>query len=77
MSRVAEDSLGGLIVAVADGCYPAADGSWRRVPPWRPGVEAVVAFTGHAVFAVEPDIPDRLLNALSREVAGSRGDAEL
>lgn len=70
MSRVAEHSLGGLIVAVASGRFPAADGSWRRVPPWRPGVEAIVAFTGHAVFAVEPDIPDRLLADLGADGFG-------
>lgn len=70
MSRVAEHSLGGLIVAVAGGRYPAADGSWHRIPPWRPGVEAVVAFTGHAVFAVGPDIPDRLLGDLGADGFG-------
>ena len=45
--------LATLIRAAATGEFPAADGSWRRVPPWRDGVEAVVAFTGHAVLAVE------------------------
>ena len=70
MSRVVEHSLGGLIAAVAWGRFPAADGSWRRVPPWRPGVEAIVAFTGHAVFAVEPDIPDRLLADLGADGFG-------
>jgi hypothetical protein len=35
-------------------------------------VEAIVAFTGHAVFAVEPDIPDRLLGELG---AGGFGGA--
>jgi hypothetical protein len=56
--------LAGLITAAAAGRHPAADGSWRRVPPWRPGVEAIVAFTGHAVLAVAPDIPDRQLVSL-------------
>jgi hypothetical protein len=34
------------------------------VPPWRAGLEAILSFTGHAVFAVRPDVPDRLLVAL-------------
>jgi hypothetical protein len=70
VSRVAEHPLGGLIAALAGGRFPAADGSWRRVPPWRAGVEAIVAFTGHAVFAVEPDIPDRLLDDLGADGFG-------
>ena len=70
MSRVAEHPLGELIAAVASGRFPAADGSWRRVPPWRPGLEAIVAFTGHAVFAVESDITDRLLGDLGADGFG-------
>ena len=74
---MAEHSLGGLIVAVAGGHFPPADGSWRRVPPWRAGVEAVVAFTGHAVFAVGPDIPDRLLTELGADGFGGAHDPRL
>jgi hypothetical protein len=77
VSRVAEHSLGGLIAAAAAGRFPAADGSWRRVPPWRHGVEAIVAFTGHAVFAVEPDIPDRLLGELGADGFGGAHDPRL
>jgi hypothetical protein len=43
--------LAALITEAAAGRYPAADGGWRRVPPWRPGLEGIVAFTGHAVLA--------------------------
>jgi len=39
-----------LIAAAAAGRFPAADGGWQRVPPWHPELEAVLAFTGHAVF---------------------------
>lgn len=46
------------------GRFPVADGGWHRVPPWRAGVEAVLAFTGHAVLAVGDDIPDERLAAL-------------
>ncbi len=58
---IRDHPLADLITAVAAGQYPVADGSGRRVPPWRPGAEAIVAFTGHAVLAVAPDIPDWLL----------------
>jgi hypothetical protein len=69
--------LAGLITAAAAGRYPAADGSWRRVPPWRPGVEAIVAFTGHAVLAVAPDIPDRRLVSLGVDGFGGANDPRL
>ncbi len=72
-----EHPLAGLITAVAAGRYPAADGGWRRVPPWRPGVEAIVAFTGHAVLAVAPDIPDRLLASLGADGFGGAHDPRL
>jgi hypothetical protein len=54
-----EHPVATLIAAAAAGRYPVADGSWRRVPPWRPGLEAIIAFTGHAVLAVADDIPYR------------------
>ena len=69
--------LAGLIAAAAAGRFPAADGSWTRVPPWRPGLEAVVAFTGHAVFAVEPDISDHRLAALGADGFGGAHDPRL
>lgn len=46
---IGDHPLVGLIAAAA-GRFPMAYGSWRRVPPWRPEVEAIVAFTGHAVL---------------------------
>jgi hypothetical protein len=69
--------LAGLISAAADGRFPEADGGWRRVPPWRPGLEAIVAFTGHAVFAVGPDIPDELLVSLGADGLGGAHDPRL
>jgi len=77
VSRVAEHPLGGLIAALAAGRFPAADGAWHRVPPWRSGIEAIVAFTGHAVFAVEPDISDRLLDDLGADGFGGAHDPRL
>jgi hypothetical protein len=70
-------SLAELITAAAAGRFPAADGGWRRVPPWRPGLEAIIAFTGHAVLAVAPDIPDQLLASLGVNGLGGAHDPRL
>ena len=45
--------------------------------PWRPGLEAVISFTGHAVFAVAPDIPDHLLDSLGADGFGGAHDPRL
>jgi hypothetical protein len=66
----AEHPLAGLISAAAAGRFPDADGSWERMPPWRAGLEAVVAFTGHAVLVVDPARPDRLLADLGADGLG-------
>jgi GNAT superfamily N-acetyltransferase len=59
-----------LVAAALDGRYPPADGGWHRVAPWRPGVEGVFAFTGHAVLAVGDDVPDARLEALGVDGLG-------
>ena len=69
--------LAALITGAAAGRFPAADGGWRRVPPWRPGLEAIIAFTGHAVLAVAPDIPDRRLVCLGVDGFGGAHDPRL
>jgi hypothetical protein len=69
--------LAELITAAADGRFPQADGGWRRVPPWRPGLEAIIAFTGHAVLAVAPDIPDQRLISLGVDGFGGAHDPRL
>ena len=69
--------LAELIISAAGGEFPDADGGWRRVPPWRAGLEAIVSFTGHAVFAVRPDVPDRLLAALGADGFGGAHDPRL
>jgi hypothetical protein len=56
--------VGELVVAGLAGRFPPADGGWHRVPPWRAGVEAVLAFTGHAVLAIGSDVPDERLAGL-------------
>jgi GNAT superfamily N-acetyltransferase len=44
-------SLGEVLRAAAGGRFPDPDGRVEVVTPDRPGVEAVVCFTGHAVLA--------------------------
>jgi len=69
--------LAALITEAAAGRYPAADGGWRRVPPWRPGLEGIVAFTGHAVLAVAPDICDARIIELGANGFGGAHDPRL
>ena len=72
-----EHPLAGLIAAAAVGRFPGQDGRWHRVPPWRPGLEAVISFTAHAVFAVAPDITDGRLTALGANGFGGAHDPRL
>lgn len=75
-SVVTDHPLAQLIRAAAAGEFPAPDGGWRRVPPWRAGVEAVVAFTGHAVLAVGDRVPeDRLAELRPDGVGGAHHPA--
>ena len=60
-----------LLRDAAAGRFPAPDGGWHRVPPWRDGVEAVLAFTGHAVLAVGDDVSDERLAGSTRRVGGA------
>ncbi len=66
--------LARLIGDVEGGRFPPVDGGWRRVPPWRDGLEAVVAFTGHAVIAVADDVPDSRLADLGVDGFGGAHD---
>ena len=66
--------IAALIVDAATGRFIAADGGWHRVPPWRPGLEAVVGFTGHAVFVLGPDVPDERLVELGADGYGGAHD---
>ncbi len=47
-----------LIASYAAGDVLPPDGSWQRVDPWRPQLEAVIAFTGRAVLAISADVAD-------------------
>ena len=62
--------LARLIEDASSGRPPAPDGGWHRVPPWRPGVEGVFAFTGHAVLAVGAEVGDAHLEALGVDGVG-------
>lgn len=48
----------------ADGTFPAIDGGFSRATPWRTGVEAAIAFTGHAVLVVGEAVTDEHLRSL-------------
>jgi len=63
-----------LIADAAAGRFPAVDGGWRRVPPWRPGLEGIIAFTGHAVLALAADITDERLVELGVNGLGGAHD---
>lgn len=49
-----------VIHDAAEGRYPPVDGGWHHVPQWRPDIGAVLAFTGHAVFAFDKLDADRV-----------------
>ena len=66
-----------LIASAADGDFLAPDGGWQRVEPWRAGLEAVIAFTGRAVFAISPAIGDDELVALGADGFGGAHDPRL
>src|SRR5262249_41329686 len=66
-----------MITDAAAGRFPEPDGGWERVPPWRPGLEAIFSFTAHAVFAVAPDISDRRIASLGADGFGGAHDPRL
>ncbi|NLG23092.1 MAG: N-acetyltransferase [Actinomycetales bacterium] len=71
----------------ASGDFPPVDGGFSRATPWRSGVEAAIAFTGHAVLAVGDDVTDGLMRDLGvhgyggahdpRTTAALAGDGEI
>lgn len=63
-ARAGRIDLARVLQAAARGVYPVSDGGWERAHMWRRGVEAVVAFTGHAFLAVGDDLGDVELEAL-------------
>lgn len=66
------------IIQDADaGRFPAADGGWSRVPTWRDGVEAIVCFTGHAVFALDSRISHERIAELGADGFGGAAHPRL
>ena len=63
--------------SAATGDFPSVDGSWQRVEPWRPGVEGVLAFTGHAFLALQPDVSDGEVAALGADGFGGASNPRL
>ena len=61
----------------AVGEFPSVDGAWQRVEPWRPGVEGVLAFTGHAFLALQPDVTDAEVAALGADGFGGASNPRL
>ncbi|MGN6688955.1 MAG: hypothetical protein ACTHK1_15650 [Actinomycetales bacterium] len=66
--------LARILTDASRGAYPPADGAWQRLPPWRPGVEGIVALTGHAYLAVGDDVADGVLEALPIDGFGGAHD---
>lgn len=73
-SPVARADLAQVLRQAADGRFPEADGGFSRAAPWRPGVEAAVAFTGHAVMVVGDDVGDERLAGLGVHGYGGAHD---
>ena len=69
--------IGEVLSRAVDGDFPAVDGGWRRVEPWRSGVEGVVAFTGHAYLAVDDEISDGTLSGLGPDGFGGASNPRL
>jgi GNAT superfamily N-acetyltransferase len=63
-------ALAGVLRAATDGAFPPVDGGVDVVPPYLDGVEAVVAFTGHAVIVTALPL-DALLAAGADGFAGA------
>lgn len=73
-SRVPRVDLGRLLREAAGGRFPSSDGGFSRAMPWREGVEAAVAFTGHAVMVVGDDVADGRLVQLGVHGYGGAHD---
>ena len=69
--------LATVIEEAERGRFPKPDGGWSRAPIWRSGLEAVVAFTAHAVFCLGDDIADDRLGELGADGYGGAQDPRL
>lgn len=64
MDAQAEHPLRAILCDALAGQWPADDGGWTLLPSWRPGLGAVVAFTGHAYVCTDRPPGDATLDAL-------------
>ncbi|MEO7130180.1 MAG: N-acetyltransferase [Dermatophilaceae bacterium] len=69
--------LADVLTRAATGDFPEVDGAWERIEPWRAGVEGVLAFTGHALLAVGPDVTDGAIEALGADGFGGASGPRL
>ena len=69
--------LAELLREAAAGRFPRIDGGFSRARPWRDGVEAAVAFTGHAVMVVAEEVSDRSLRELGIHGYGAAHDPQV
>lgn len=71
---VARVDLAQMLREAAEGRFPEPDGRFARAVPWRPGTEAAVAFTGHAVMVVGQEVTDDRLHGLGVDGYGGAHD---
>ncbi len=69
--------LAEILTRAAIGDFPDVDGGVERVPPWRDGVEGVLALTGHAFLAIGDDVADDDLDALGANGFGGASNPRL
>lgn len=66
-----------VLSRAANGDFPAVDGGVERVPPWRDGVEGVLALTGHAYLAVGDDVESAEIERLGADGFGGASNPRL
>lgn len=66
--------LAEVLREAAAGRFPDPDGGFSRAVPWRAGVEAALALTGHAVMVVGDDVGDERLVELGVHGYGGAHD---
>lgn len=69
--------LADVLSRAATGDFPEVDGVVDLVPPWREGVEGVLAMTGHAYLAVGADVSHDRALALGADGFGGASNPRL
>lgn len=73
--RAGGPHLAAVLREAARGRFPAVDGGMDVVPPWLPGVEGVVALTGHAYVATS--LPREVVLAAGADGYGRANDPQV